>query len=488
MMISSHDYKALSPEDTDKLLGKMSKRFTTKPMHHQSVAMLFAIDRDAVGLFFDIGVGKSLTALYISKYIWKAKRILVVCPNYSIMKTWEEQTREHTSYNVHILDMSNERRKKALRDTRREEGVWVLTYSGARSIFTQKQVVNGKSLLYIDEDFIDSLGFDAVVYDESHHIKNHDTDQTIACCNLAVRIPKAIVMSGTPASENYLNLWSQIYCLDGGQRLGRNFFGFRYKYFYEAFHKWKMKAGAGKQILNKIDDIVLSYAQEECFDLPDLVFEKRHTLISNEQREKYDEAHEGLVKLMHGGQVRIDTMLKLISKMSQISNGFIYDDKKEPEYYNDIPKAKELRKVVEECWHRGGKIIVYHRFHADREIIRKSLKGLKGVEYVESSADLAKKWDKIQKNKMPKVVVTTPNVFGEGVNFTVADTIIFYSQDYSGEKRSQAIGRIHRKGQEKKCLVIDMLNEHTIDEDILHIAMGKLGTIQEIKDYFITEF
>src|SRR3954452_21435401 len=76
-----------------------------------------------------------------------------------------------------------------------------------------------------------------------------------------------------------MDLWSQMYLLDEGVRLGKRFAGFQNRYFIpdqrnyqtNTIYSWRLKRGADEIIHKKISDICISMQSSDWLDLPERV-------------------------------------------------------------------------------------------------------------------------------------------------------------------------------------------------------------------------
>jgi SNF2 family DNA or RNA helicase len=70
-----------------------------------------------------------------------------------------------------------------------------------------------------------------VIIDESSSFKSPKSRRFKALKAVRKRIEKVILLTGTPSPNGLLDLWSQIYLIDQGERLGKYITHFREKYF-----------------------------------------------------------------------------------------------------------------------------------------------------------------------------------------------------------------------------------------------------------------
>lgn len=78
--------------------------------------------------------------------------------------------------------------------------------------------------------FQNAWPFDMVVLDESSSFKNSQSKRFKALKLVRSRINRLVELTGTPASNGLIDLWAQIYLLDGGARLGRTLGQYRERF------------------------------------------------------------------------------------------------------------------------------------------------------------------------------------------------------------------------------------------------------------------
>jgi SNF2 family DNA or RNA helicase len=75
---------------------------------------------------------------------------------------------------------------------------------------------------------------------------------------------------------------------------------------------------------------------------------------------------------------------------------------------------------------------------------------------------------------------------GLGITLTAADTMVFYSLDYSMSNFEQAKARIHRVGQRNPCTYIYLVAASTVDEKVLQALRDKADLARNLIDDFRT--
>ncbi|NLO32697.1 MAG: SWF/SNF helicase family protein, partial [Candidatus Hydrogenedentes bacterium] len=87
-----------------------------------------------------------------------------------------------------------------------------------------------------------------------------------------------------------------------------------------------------------------------------------------------------------------------------------------------------------------------------------------------------------QKDPDVRVFIAQTQTGGVGITLTAADTMIFYSLDYSYGNHAQAMARIHRIGQKFPVTYIYLLASGTIDEAVYETLQGKRSMAEFVLD------
>jgi len=69
---------------------------------------------------------------------------------------------------------------------------------------------------------------------------------------------------------------------------------------------------------------------------------------------------------------------------------------------------------------------------------------------------------------------------GRGITLTAANTVIYYSNNYSLEMRQQSEDRAHRVGQTNPVTYIDLIARGTLDDKIIQALLAKRNIANEI--------
>lgn len=277
-------------------------------------------------LFLDMGLGKSvvtLTAVMRLILHGEVERVLVVAPKKVAESTWSTEAAkwDHlTGLRVRVVAGTPKRRREELE---KEGDVWV---------------TGRDSVVWLEEEMRRmKRGFDMVVIDELTSFKNHRSLRFKAMRRLLPSAQRVVGLTGTPTPNGLGDLWGQVYCIDGGERLGRFVTHYRKRWFNCVEHnniiiRMTPKAGAEEEIMELISDIALTMRAEDWLRLPAMLEEDVPVALPERVARGYrkferDKVAEVLREA--GGDVRAVTAASaaaLTGKLAQYANGAIYTD------------------------------------------------------------------------------------------------------------------------------------------------------------------
>lgn len=463
---------------------------------HQLSAIEKAKARDDFGLFFEVGTGKTATAINILReWCVKENRILsalVLCPPI-VIDQWGEEIKRFSKLGAYIVPLKGPGTKRA--KTLKEA-------TGPRIFITNYETLNMSECFKL----LSARKFDVLIADESHKLKSGTAKRTKQTIALSDTVKRKIIMTGTPILQSPLDLWSQFRVLDGGQTFGKNFFVFRATYFYDKnanmpkhnyFPDWRLRP----KVEQRLNELVYSKAvrakKEECLDLPPLLKVEVPVEMSPRQKKVYEEMENELVVFMneHGGQgvATVDLALTKVLRLQQIVSGFLptMEDELSSEAkihaFEDNPRADALRDLLEDLA-PAHKVIVWASFHQNYQIIRGICERL-GIGYVEihGQRTAKQKEEAIQSFRTDdnvRVCIANQKAGGVGLNLTEASYSIYYSRGYALEDDIQSEARNYRGGSERhsKITRIDLVCRGSIDDVVLDALKNKQNIAEKILD------
>ena len=328
-----------------------------------------------------------------------------------------------------------------------------------------------------------------MVIDESTTIKNPKAKRTKNIIDLAEDAKYRRIMTGSPVTKNPLDLFSQCYFLDPFHLQHESYYSFRMRY---AIMKTanisgrKIELVAGFKNLGELSDKLKPFSyrvlKEDCLDLPEKIYMKRHIKLSPEQLKVYDQMRKEAMAILEGKQSTTVNALTQLMRLQQITCGhFTADDGSIQRIPNN--RVSELIDILEET---EGKAIIWAHYQWDIKDIIKEVVKVHGpgsiVDYYGLTPQDERQDNirKFQDDPRCRFIVGTPSTGGYGITLTAANTVIYYSNGYDLEKRLQSEDRAHRIGQKKSVTYVDLMCDDTVDEKIVKALRKKINIASEV--------
>jgi len=332
---------------------------------------------------------------------------------------------------------------------------------------------------------VSSSGFTAAIVDESHKIKDWRTLRTKAIIRSTRRIPVRLALTGTPATEEPIDLFSQCLFVDDGYTLGYSYWKFKNRYYIKSGPGWYIRHGARQQIRNLIQPIVFT----ECprVKLPSKRYLTKFVPMSGLQQRYYESLLNKWEYETHKGRtIELNNTLQRLTKLRQVASGFIYGPSNKWLSDRSIKWLNSSKlKLLEELLTSPDyllnkpKLVIWCTWLAEIDKIYELSKKLKvkAVTYYGSNSKEA--------NIAARVSFATDSSVhwfigqvdsGLGMNeLIVADTAVYFSNSYRGESRIQSEARICREGSQKHSLITywDLLTEGSVDLLVLKCLQRK---------------
>lgn len=336
------------------------------PHKYQEIAIRKILDTPRCGLFLDMGLGKTVITLTAVEELmynsFEISKVLVIAPLRVAEDTWSRECSkwDHLKHLriSKILGTPRQRRLALVQDA---------------DVF----IINRENVMWLTQElsqFGNGWLFDMVVIDELSSFKSSKAQRFRALRKYISRSERVVGLTGTPAPNGLMDLWSEMYLIDGGERLGKTITGYRERYFtpnqrnQTTIFNYKPKADAEKAILDRISDICVSMQAEDWLDMPERINSVISVKMTPEQQAAYEKFEKEAYIQFREGEATAATAAVLTNKLLQYSNGAVYTDTGEYGIANDN-KLDTLSEIIEAA---GGKpVLCFYSFRHDLERIKK---------------------------------------------------------------------------------------------------------------------
>ena len=362
-------------------------------------------------------------------------------------------------------------------------------------------IINRENVEWLVETLGTRWRFDAVVIDELSSFKSAKSKRWKALRKVIFGSRYVYGLTGTPASNGYLDLWPEMYLLDHGERLGKTLGAYRSTYFNPGAHKghvvfeWRLKPGARERIDARLSDICLSMSKEDWLDLPERTYNTIPVQLDSKARKLYDQfKRDKLLPLVHEHEklavaqgmdydtaVVGDMAAQVSGKLLQMANGAVYDDDGEVFHIHDA-KLDMLAEIADTS--AGQPILVFYNYKHDLKRLQERFPDAVKM----GGEDVISAWNR---GEIP-MLLCQPASAGHGLNLQDGGHIIvWFGLTWSLELYQQANDRLHRMGQRNAVIVHHLVAEGTIDEKVMAALTAKdatqKGLLDALKQYLQEE-
>lgn len=452
----------------------MRVRKEMRPYQNAGVDFIKRVKRCA--LFVDPGLGKTaitLTAITEMIESFDCGMTLVVAPPHVAKKTWPDELKAwaHTKGLSYVVIKGSVKQREKLLKRRAcfhmisvESLPWLLEALGGQRPVKERTDHDGNVVLEGRDGWKSprSIPYNAIIIDESSKVKQYNTNRWKALVKLAFMAEYFVELTGTPSPNSIEDLWSQIYLLDRGQRLGHNITAFRNRWFDASFdgHGYRPKGGyVMKAIEDRIADIVFTLREEDYADLPERMY-RNVTLEMDDKVEAVYKKFEKTYVLEVSEHKKIKALdgASITTKLLQLANGVVYDEDRGEHAFHDL-KLQALADLVEET--KGSPLLVAYSFKSDAARVLKKFPEAKLFDGKNETQDA---WNRGEIG----MLLAHPQSVAHGLNLqTGGNNAVWYGLTWSLELYIQFNKRLHRSGQTKPVMIHHLIVAGTMDEDVL---------------------
>lgn len=439
------------------------------PHSYQRYCINRVLSTPALGLLLDMGLGKTvitLTAVMDLKYNrFAINKVLVIAPKKVAESTWAREAEKWD--HLQLLRISTVIGSAAKR---------IRALNSPADIY----VINRENIPWLVDYYRNAWPFDMVIVDEFSSFKNHKAKRFKALSWVRPHIKRIIGLTGTPAPNGLLDLWAQVFLLDGGERLGKNITGFRERYFEpdqrnrDRVFTYAPKAGGEEAIENLIGDICVSMKAEDYLELPDIMHNTIPVILDSKAEKAYKKLETEMLLQVDESTIDAGSAAVLTNKLLQLCNGAVYDEERNIVNIHDC-KLEAFMELVEGL--NGKPALVFYNFQHDKERIKKVLaKTSLRVGELKTPQDETD-WN----NREIDILLAHPASAAYGLNLQRGGNhVIWFGLNWSLELYQQANKRLHRQGQTEKVIIHHLTVEGGVDEDVVAALESKTSTQDQL--------
>lgn len=434
--------------------------------NYQRVCVQHIIDHPFCGVFLDMGLGKTistLTAINELKYDYcEINTVLVIAPKRVAETVWEEEAKswDHTRHLKFSKIIGTEKQRLA-----------------ALKVNADVYVISRDNVSWLCSLYAARLPFDMLVIDELSSFKSHQTQRFKALRLARVWFKRVVGLTGTPAPNGLINLWSQMYLIDRGQRLEKTITAYRSRYFRPGasngyvVYTYNLLPEAEQLIHDRIKDICISMRAEDYLEMPERIDNFVKVTMPPQLQDAYKRfERESIITfvndiLQEKMTVNAVNAATLSNKLLQFANGAMYGENKEVIYIHDL-KLEALKEIIETA--EGKPVLVAWTYQFDRDRLMSYFRNLCPRE-LKTAKDI-EDWN----NGKVQLMLAHPASAGHGLNLQAGGNIIvWYGLTWSLELYQQFNSRLYRQGQKNRTIIHHIVTMRTHDEDVVWALRSK---------------
>jgi len=456
--------------------------------YHQNYAREFANEHSHSSLMMGLGLGKTATALTAGVdqlILGEVDKILVVGPKRVANTVWHTEAADWR----HLAGLRFSNACKPNPKARHA------ALQADADIYT----INYDNLKWMIQNYNGNWKWQMIILDESSAFKSATSKRFLYMSRLCSDVPKKgwytpvkrmIQLTATPATNGLVGLWSQIYLLDRGASLGKDFNMFTRRWFEpENPHATRSKLipieGAKENIFERLKPNCLVMRSEDyAVDVKDPIINTIEVDMPSSCKADYKKLErEFVLDFDNGDEIIAPNSGALANKLMQFANGAVYTGETPEKVVKDRPyrvvhdgKIEALMELDENAADSQTMLIAYW-FKSDLERIKKALPH--AIE-MDAEGEMVDPWN----NGEIERLLIHPMSAGHGLNLQHGgSTMVFFSLLWSLELYLQTIGRLVRTGQKNAVSINHIITRGSMDQRILEALHSNAETQDEMMNY-----
>jgi len=435
---------------------------------YQERMINFIYNTPKCALWAGLGLGKTITTLTAIVDLidsMAVAKVLIVAPLRVANSVWHKEAAnwQHTKHlKFSIVTGSEKERLSALHKT---ADVYVINRENVHWIVEH---------LKKDELYTRFWKFDMIVLDEASSFKSSSSQRFKALRKTIPFTNRLVELTGTPSPNGLLDIWSQMYLIDSGERLGRSMTAYKQRFFEAGYNGYSFKPvkSADKVIHRLIDDIVISLNVDDYLEMPDRIDTVIRVQLPSSRMVEYKQLEREFLIQINNNEIVAYNAATLAGRLLQMWNGAIYTD--ELKNWTEIHSAKldALDDIISE--NSDENLLIAYNYKTD--LIRLQARYPDAV-VLDKNPDTITQWNKGQ----IKMLLAHPASCGHGINLQHGGSIIvWFGLNWSLELYQQFNGRLYRQGQTKPVRVVHIVADGCIDDKVMVAIENKAETQQDL--------
>ncbi len=288
-------------------------------------------------------------------------------------------------------------------------------------------------------------------------------------------------LTGTPCPNGLIDLWGQMWFVDGGERLKRSFTAFKEAFFIENqwTHELTLQYGAEKAIHELVADKMLALRAEDWLDIQKPQLLPMEVELPPAVMAQYKVLERDYFLQLPGGDVKAGTAMVKSMKLLQFCSGTVFGENSMPHHVHDA-KLEALDEILEKI--APAPLLLSYWWTADVPRLMGHFRahGIAARVY-EGQRDE----DDWNAGRLRVLLLQQQSAYGLNLAKPCRD-VCFYSLYWSSELWTQMIERIGparqaQLGKKQVVRVWTIQTAGTIEKEVTESNEGKISVEQALK-------
>lgn len=438
---------------------------------HQNETKQFGLVNPRVFDMSDAGTGKTRAWLEVLRSRIKVRggKVLVLAPKTILKSAWADDIRKFTPELTYSIAYAHNRKKAFEADV----DIYITNHDAVKALQKHRR------------DWLEDRGFHSLIVDESTAFKHRTSQRSKALAKLADLFEYRTLLTGTPNPNGLLDLWHQVYLLDGGEHLGDSYWRYRSTVCEPKqvgpspqHVNWQDKNGMAEAVADLLEDLTVRHIFEECTDIPENHEYTVEFELAKDHRRAYEILKEHAVLELEEGGITAFNASVVANKLLQLASGAVYDDEGVSQLY-DTARYELVLDLAEQ---RDQCVIAFNWRHQRDNLMQ--LADKRGLKYgvIDGSVSAKRRTEIVElfQAGLIQILFAHPASAGHGLTLTRGRATIWASPVYNAEHFVQFNKRIYRIGQHHRTETILVCATNTIDVQVAKKLMGKVEKMADL--------
>ena len=435
-----------------------------KAFPHQENGIKFLLSKKKCILADDMGLGKTYQSI-VAALECGAEKVLVVCPANAKINWYREIANFVPEEDISILKTGHWNPKKFT----------IINYDILKNFHTLIDRRKTYQEWEINRHLVDE-GYDLIIMDEAHMVKNPKADRTKIINQIAESISRRWLLTGTPIANRPMDYYNLLNLCESPVTANWKHYAFRYC----DGKKFRKKTKTGKtqeiwvtdgasnleELHEKTKSSILRRKKEDHLDLPPKIVAPYY--IEIDDMKQYDNVFEEYLEWAKSEGKRLGSgrhMVELVVLRKYLAQ----------------EKVKHTIELAEQAIENGQKVIIFTNFtHSFNALMQHFGSLAVGHNGSMNGTQKQRSIDSFQENDKVKVFVGNLVSAGTAITLTAAQVVIMNDLDFVPANHAQAEDRAFRIGQSKTVNVYYPIAQDTIDEMMYEMLQKKKRIINTV--------